>query len=47
MPISHQDVGDNLRRLVISVHLDIPGTDEIATKLAALADTSKKVWSST
>ena len=37
MPISHEDVGDNLRRIVISGRLDIPGTDSIASKLVELA----------
>ncbi|HKU71921.1 MAG TPA: STAS domain-containing protein [Burkholderiales bacterium] len=42
MSISHEDVGENLRRIVISGRLDIPGTDEIAEKLAALANAPKK-----
>ena len=42
MSISHEDVGENLRRIVISGRLDIPGTDEIAEKLAALASAPKK-----
>ena len=42
MSISHEDVGENLRRIVISGRLDIPGTDEIAMKLAALASSPKK-----
>src|SRR5215813_7711278 len=42
MAISHEDVGENLRRILISGRLDIPGTDEIATKLAALTNSSKK-----
>lgn len=42
MSISHQDVGDNLRRIVITGRLDISGTDEVATKLAALTDSPKK-----
>ena len=42
MSISHEDVGESLRRIVISGRLDIPGTDEIATKLAALTGAPKK-----
>jgi anti-anti-sigma factor len=42
MSISHEDVGENLRRIQISGRLDIPGTDEIATKLAALTNSSRK-----
>jgi anti-sigma B factor antagonist len=42
MSISHEDIGENLRRIVISGRLDIPGTDEIATKLAALSNSTKK-----
>ena len=42
MSISHEDVGESLRRIVISGRLDIPGTDEVATKLAALTGAPKK-----
>lgn len=42
MSISHQDVGESLRRIVISGRLDIPGTDEVAAKLATLANAPKK-----
>jgi len=42
MSISHEDIGENLRRIVISGRLDIPGTDEIAAKLAALSNAPKK-----
>lgn len=42
MSISHEDVGENLRRIVISGRLDIPGTDAVASKLAELAAAPKK-----
>jgi anti-anti-sigma factor len=36
--ITHEDIGEDLRRIVISGRLDTPGTDEIAPKFAELAD---------
>ena len=42
MSISYKDVGDNLRRIVISGRLDIPGTDSVASKLAELTAAPKK-----
>lgn len=42
MSISHEDVGDKLRRIVISGRLDIPGTDSVATKLAAMTSAPKQ-----
>ena len=42
MSISHEDVGDNLRRIVITGRLDMPGTDSVAAKLVALAAAPKK-----
>jgi anti-sigma B factor antagonist len=42
MSISYEDVGEDLRRIVISGRLDIPGTDAVATKLTALTDAPKK-----
>ena len=42
MAISHEDVGADLRRIMISGRLDIPGTDEVAAKLAALTGVPKK-----
>jgi anti-anti-sigma factor len=42
MSISHEDVGDSLRRIVISGRLDVPGTDAVASKLTELAAAPKK-----
>ncbi len=43
MTISHQDIGDNLRRIAITGRLDVAGTDSVATKLAELAGPKKGV----
>jgi anti-sigma B factor antagonist len=40
--ISHDDVGEDLRRIVISGRLDSAGTDSIASKLVELAAAPKK-----
>jgi len=37
MPIEYEDTNDTLRTVRISGRLDLVGTDEIATKFAALA----------
>jgi anti-anti-sigma factor len=37
MPIEFHEVSDRLRRIAISGRLDIPGTDEIAIRFAALS----------
>lgn len=42
MSISHQDIGENLRRITISGRLDVAGTDTIASKLSELAAAPKK-----
>ena len=42
MSISHEDVGENLRRIVITGRLDIPGTDAVASKLVELTAAPKK-----
>ena len=42
MTISHQDITENLRRISMSGRLDIAGTDEIATKLAALSASARR-----
>jgi anti-anti-sigma factor len=42
MSISHNDVGENLRKIVISGRLDMPGTDSIASQLVELAAAPKK-----
>ena len=42
MSISYDDVGDDLRRIVITGQLDAPGVDSIATRLTELAQSSRK-----
>lgn len=42
MSISYDDVGDSLRRIVITGRLDMPGTDSIASRLAELIAAPKK-----
>ncbi len=42
MSISHDDVGADLRRIVIAGRLDIPGTDSVASRLVELAAAAKK-----
>src|SRR5688500_15321225 len=42
MSISHQDIGENLRRIAITGRLDVAGTDSAASKLAELAAPPKK-----
>jgi len=42
MSISHTDVGQNLRRIVIPGRLDIAGTDSVAAKLEELVAAPKK-----
>ena len=42
MSISYDDVGSDLRRIGISGRLDMPGTEEIATKLVELAAAPKR-----
>jgi anti-anti-sigma factor len=42
MSISHTDVGDNLRKIVILGRLDIPGTDSVAGELEKLSAAPKK-----
>src|SRR5262249_9650149 len=42
MSISHTDVGDNLRTIVILGRLDIPGTESVAGELEKLAAAPKK-----
>jgi len=42
MSISYRDVGENLRHIVISGRLDIPGTDSVASKLVELVAAPKK-----
>lgn len=40
--ITHDDVGQDLRRIVISGRLDTPGTDSIAARLTELTAAPKK-----
>jgi anti-anti-sigma factor len=40
--ISHEDLGDELRRIVITGRLDTPGTNAIAPELAELAAVPKR-----
>ena len=42
MSISHTDVGDNLRKIVILARLDLPGTESVAIELEKLAAAPKK-----
>jgi anti-anti-sigma factor len=42
MSIRYDDVGEDLRRIVISGRLDMPGTDSIAAKLTELTAAPKK-----
>jgi anti-anti-sigma factor len=42
MSISYDDVGDNLRRIVITGRLDMPGTDSVASRLGELVAAPKK-----
>ena len=42
MSISFDDVGSDLRRIVISGRLDMPGTDSVAAQLAELTAAPKR-----
>jgi anti-anti-sigma factor len=42
MSISHTDVGDDLRKIVISGRLDLTGTESVAGELEKLAAAPKK-----
>ena len=42
MSIRHTDVGDDLRKIVISGRLDLPGTESVAGELEKLAAAPKK-----
>jgi len=42
MAIDFQDITDSLRKVTITGRLDLPGTDEIATKFAALSAASNR-----
>lgn len=42
MTISYNDIGEDLRHIVIAGRLDMPGTDSVAAQLEALAAAPKK-----
>ena len=42
MSISYSDIGEDLRRIVISGRLDMPGTDSVASQLVELTAAPKK-----
>jgi anti-anti-sigma factor len=42
MSITYDDIGENLRRIVISGRLDMPGTDSVAPQLVELTAAPKK-----
>jgi anti-sigma B factor antagonist len=42
MAIEFQDVNENLRRIRLSDRLDLPGTEAIATRLAAIASSCER-----
>jgi anti-sigma B factor antagonist len=42
MSISHSDIGEDLRRIVITGRLDMPGTDSVASQLEELAAAPKR-----
>jgi anti-sigma B factor antagonist len=42
MSISYDDVGEHVRRIVITGRLDMPGTDSIASRLLELTAAPKK-----
>jgi len=42
MSITYEDVASDLRRIVISGRLDIPGTDSVASQLTQLSAAPKK-----
>ena len=42
MSISHDDVGEDLRRITITGRLDMPGTDSVASQLVELTAAPKK-----
>jgi anti-anti-sigma factor len=43
MSISHQDVGENLRHIMITGRLDVAGTSTVEAQLATLAAAKKSV----
>lgn len=42
MSISHVDIGEQLRRIVITGRLDIEGTDSVAPRLVELVEAPRK-----
>ena len=42
MAIHYDDIGENLRRIVVSGRLDMPGTDSVSSQLVDMASAPKK-----
>lgn len=42
MPISHEDIAEDLRRISLSGRMDVSGTDAIANQFTALAASAKR-----
>lgn len=42
MSISYNDIGENLRRIVVNGRLDMPGTDSVAAQLEVLTAAPRK-----
>lgn len=42
MSVSHDDIGDNIRRIVITGRLDMPGTDSVSSTLGELVAAPEK-----
>ena len=40
--VSHEDINDNVRHILLSGRMDIQGTDEIAAKFTELTTTAKR-----
>jgi anti-anti-sigma factor len=44
MPIRHEDVNEDFRRIVLSGRLDTAGSEEIAADFTTLAESAKRVF---
>jgi anti-sigma B factor antagonist len=42
MPVSHEDISEDLRCIILSGRLDIQGTEEISDKFAELSTTARR-----
>jgi anti-sigma B factor antagonist len=42
MPVSHEDINEDLRCIILSGRLDIQGTEEISDKFTELSTTAKR-----